>query len=160
MALLLPEFDEATFFDEATEVDESSEVDEPDISETMLGSITISGIQVYIIHRNDGNNTTYTYITINLDQRIPIGLITYIPGYNKPFIYFDQLDGPLVFPHFCKNMYDQSLNWVDINIGDYNEVIFLRDLFENAKIEAHRFLNRIIIEAQDREYETQFPLDL
>ena len=77
--------------------------------ETILGSITIVGIQVYIILHQD--TAVYTYITNNLVQRIPIGIIVYVPTYKEPFIYFDEMDGPSVFPYFGKNMYYYSLNW-------------------------------------------------
>jgi hypothetical protein len=133
------------------------------IIETVLGSILISGIKVYVIRRNEGNNTSYVYITNDLDMRIPIGVVIHVPGYNEPYIYFDELEGPHTFPHFSKNMFNQSLNWVDINIGSYEEVVFLRELFESTKEEAHRFLNKIIIDAQNQvndEYDVQFPLDM
>ena len=95
-----------------------------------------------------------------MEHRIPIGIMIYVSGYNQPFIYFDEVEGPYIFPYFCENMFYHCLNWVDINIGPYNEVMFMRDTIENAKDEAHRFLTHIIIEAQDRQYDLLFPQDI
>jgi hypothetical protein len=120
------------------------------IIENVLGSIQVAGIRVYVIQRTTSNNINYSYITDNLDMRIPIGLVIHLPGYNEPYIYFDEVEGPRTFPYFSENMFNQSLNWVDINIGTYDEVINTRELFENAKAEAHNFLNQIIQEAQDQ----------
>ena len=133
------------------------------ITETTLGQIEISGVQVYVIRKEDDNNTILTYITADLEQRIPIGIVIIVPGYNEPFIYFDELEGPRIFPHFNENMFHQCLNWVDINIGTEEEVEFLKDLFQSIINESHRILNEIIIEAQDRVYENEemiFPLDI
>jgi hypothetical protein len=133
------------------------------ITETTLGQIEISGVQVYVIRKEDENNTILTYITADLEQRIPIGIVVIVPGYNEPFIYFDEMEGPEIFEHFNENMFHQCLNWVDVNIGTQEEVEFLQDLFANIITQSHRILNEIIIEAQDRSYDNEemiFLIDL
>ena len=139
----------------ATHATDADTIDDDTLVVTILGSIIISDVQVYLIHQND-----YVYITTDPITRIPIGLIVYVSGYNEPFIYFDELEGPRVFPHFCENMFHQCLNWVNTNVGFNDDADYLELLFELAKNEAHRNLNRIIIEAQDRlNEEDQFQMD-
>jgi hypothetical protein len=121
------------------------------IHESILGQLEIGGIQVYVIRRDDD----IAYITTELDQRIPKGIIVYVPGYTDPFIYFDEMEGPTTFIQFNNDMFDQCLNWFKID--------------NSIRADAHRTLNKIIIEAHDKndnqfkthyQIETQFHLDL
>ena len=80
------------------------------MTELTLGAITIMGVELHVISRKENNNIVH-YISLDLEDRIPVGLIVTIPGYNQPFIYFDELEGPQIFPNFGENMYYYSLNW-------------------------------------------------
>jgi len=119
-----------------------------EITETILGEVTISGVQVYVISRIE-NNTMTNYITLDLDSRIPVGLIISIPGYNQPFIYFDEMYGPDNFPNFGPNIYYYTLNWFELNFGQPQENAFMRNLFQNMKDAAHRILNDLIVRAEN-----------
>ncbi len=105
-----------------------------------LGTIFISGVELHVIARTENNNTTH-YITQDLEDRIPVGLIVNVPGYNQPFIYFDELEGPQIFPHFCENMHYYSLNW-------FKEPNKLRTMFRNMRNESFRILDQMIVGAQ------------
>jgi len=131
------------------------------ITETTLGNIEVGGIEVYVIRQENGNNDEIIYITLDLEDRIPIGVVVRVPGYNDPFIYFDEMEGPRIFQYFDENIFHQSLNWIDINIGTEEEVEYLKDLFQHTINNCHRILNEIIVQAQDRYNEQMvFTLEL
>ena len=96
-----------------------------------VGAIEIDGVTVYVMRRSD----SVVYITLDLANQIPIGMVVQVAGYTEPYIYFDELDGPKIFPYFGKNMYYYSVNWIK------------NAVFSKAKSEAHRTLNQLIVEA-------------
>ena len=113
----------------------------------LVGKIEIDGVTVYVIRQNDT-----VYITVELINLIPVGLVVQVPGY-EPHIYFDELEGPNIFPHFGKNMYYYNINWVKIDFKIDVEI----------KSSAHQTLNKLIIEAHDNKleqehHETYLPL--
>ena len=119
----------------------------------LVGKIEIDGVTVYVIRQNDT-----VYITVELINLIPVGLVVQVPGY-EPHIYFDELEGPNIFPHFGKNMYYYNINW--IKIDTQFKIDFKIDT--EIKSSAHRTLNQLIIEAHEykleqEHHETYLPL--
>ena len=111
----------------------------------IVGNLEIDGITVYVIRQNDT-----VYITVELINLIPVGLVVKVPGNTEPYIYFDELEGPNIFPNFGKNMYYYNINWFEIKDTQ-------------IKSRAHRNLNKLIIEAYDNKFkqeheETYLPL--
>ena len=115
----------------------------------VLGNLEIDGITVYVIRQNDT-----VYITVELINLIPVGLVVQVPGY-EPHIYFDELEGPHIFPHFGKNMYYYNLNWFEID--KQFEIDFKIDIELTSS--AHRTLNQLIIEAHEYKLEQEYKHD-
>ena len=115
----------------------------------ILDTITISGVEVHIISKDNEDGTLTTYISNDLESCVPIGLVTFIPGFNQPYIYFDELECPAIFPNFGENMYRHSLNWLDSNSENPQDNAFLRTVIRNAIDTSHRILNQLIISFQD-----------
>jgi hypothetical protein len=115
----------------------------------ILDTITISGVEVHIISKDNEDGTLTTYISNDLESCVPIGLVTFIPGFNGPRIYFDELECPAIFPNFGENMYRHSLNWLDSNSENPQDNAFLRTVIRNAIDTSHRILNQLIISFQD-----------
>ena len=118
-------------------------------TEYILDTITIAGVEVHIISRDNEDGTLTTYISNDLESCVPIGLVVFIPGFNQPYIYFDELECPAIFPNFGENMYRHSLNWLDPNFGNPQDNAFLRTMIRNTIHNSHRLLNQLIISFQD-----------
>jgi hypothetical protein len=115
----------------------------------IIDTITIAGIEVHIISKDNEDGSLTTYITNDLDSCVPIGLVVFVPGFNGPYIYFDMLECPEIFPNFGENMYRHSLNWLDSNSENPQDNAFLRTVIRNAIDTSHRILNQLIISFQD-----------
>ena len=115
----------------------------------IIDTITIAGIEVHIISKDNDDGSLTTYITNDLDSCVPIGLVVFVPGFNGPRIYFDELECPAIFPNFGENMYRHSLNWLDSNFENPQDNAFLRTVIRNAIVTSHRILNQLIISFQD-----------
>jgi hypothetical protein len=115
----------------------------------ILETISIAGIEVHIISKDNDDGNLITYITNDLDSCVPIGLVVFVPGFNGPRIYFDELECPAIFPNFGENMYRHSLNWLDSNSENPQDNAFLRTVIRNTIDTSHRILNQLIISFQD-----------
>jgi NACalpha-BTF3-like transcription factor len=115
----------------------------------IIDTITIAGIEVHIISKDNDDGSLTTYITNDLDSCVPIGLVVFVPGFNGPKIYFDELECPAIFPNFGENMYRHSLNWLDSNSENPQDNAFLRTVIRNTIDTSHRILNQLIISFQD-----------
>ena len=115
----------------------------------ILDTITIAGVDVHIISKDNDDGSLTTYISNDLESCVPIGLVVFIPGFNGPRIYFDELECPAIFPNFGENMYRHSLNWLDSNFENPQDNAFLRTVIRNTIDNSHRILNQLIISFQD-----------
>jgi len=95
-----------------------------------VGAIEIDGVTVYVMRRSE----SIVYITVDMSQQIPVGIVVQVPEYSEPYIYFDELEGPTIFPYFGKNMYYYNVNW-------NQNAEFLK-----IKHDAHRTLNQLIVD--------------
>ena len=116
------------------------------MTEYIIDTITIADTEVHIICKENGDGTLSTFITTDLEGG-PVGLVVFVPGFNHYFIYFDELNGHLVFPNFGPNMYHYSLNWLQDTFTQNNA--FLQDVFRNITEVARHTLNQLIDNYQD-----------
>jgi hypothetical protein len=116
------------------------------MTEYIIDTITIADTEVHIICKENGDGTLSTFITTDLEGG-PVGLVVFVPGFNHYFIYFDELNGHLVFPNFGPNMYYYSLNWLQDTFTQNNA--FLQDVFRNITEVARHTLNQLIDNYQD-----------
>jgi len=116
------------------------------MTEYIIDTITIADTEVHIICKENGDGTLSTFITTDLEGG-PVGLVVFVPGFNHYFIYFDELNGHLVFPNFGPNMYHYSLNWLQDTFTQNNA--FLQDVFRNIIEVARHTLNQLIDNHQD-----------
>ncbi len=115
----------------------------------ILETISISGVEVHIISKDNEDGSLTTYISNDLESCVPIGLVVFVPGFNGPRIYFDMLECPAIFPNFGENMYRHSLNWLDSNSENPQDNAFIRTVIRNTIDTSHRILNQLIISFQD-----------
>ena len=112
------------------------------MTEYIIDTITIGDTEVHVICKENGDGTLSTFITSNLEDGQPVGLVVFVPGFNDYFIYFDEMNGPIILPNFGDNMYYYSLNWNQDNFTQNDP--FLQDIFQNITEIARHTLNQLI----------------